>query len=348
MSISLPNGTLLTAPSTSTAHYTAAVTRILHLADFSAELRTRDLQLIFKDYENEKGGFRIKWVDDNNALAVFGDASIAKKAYLRMLLNPPSNFGGSIKPYDRPDAAQIIATLSARQLGHRGSTSTARQSFSMPLPLPSDIPPASGPVPPAGLPSGSSVHVRRGSMTASGGVSGLPGGAFGGFTMPTTHAGKQRASVSGISGTRPVGAGHHSSGSMSGGFSGSMGPPPVPSHARTGSLSRQPLTGVLSFNNASNSAGNNANLAPSGGRGKLATHPESSATSRSGSSSDNEPIVVVNEAPFGQWGGYKSRPTNGHGTSGGRASFSARRDSLSAEKALKEVEKALASVEAQS
>lgn len=138
---------------------------------------------------------------------------------------------------------------------------------------------------------------------------------------------------------------------MSGGLSGNMGPPPAPSHNRTGSLSRQPLTGVLSFNNSSNgSTSNNNNLGPSGGRGKLATHPESTPTSQSGSSSDNEPIVVVNEAPFGQWGGYKPRGAggSGHGTSGGRASFSARRDSLSAEKALKEVEKALASVEAHS
>jgi hypothetical protein len=33
---------------------------------------------MFKDWENEKGGFRIKWVDDVNALVVFSDALVGK------------------------------------------------------------------------------------------------------------------------------------------------------------------------------------------------------------------------------------------------------------------------------
>lgn len=39
-------------------------------------LKTRDLQLMFKDFEGEKGGFRIKWRDDVNALVVFADAGV--------------------------------------------------------------------------------------------------------------------------------------------------------------------------------------------------------------------------------------------------------------------------------
>lgn len=257
----------------------------------------------------------------------------AKKAYLRMLLNPPANFGGSIKPYDQPDAAQIVATLSARSIGHRGSNSTARQSFS--------VPQSDG----AGFGGGATGHARRSSMTTAQGAmsGGLPGGAFGGFSMP------KRPSVSGISGSRPPGMGHASSASIGGNGTGSMGPPSLPSHNRTGSLSRQPLTGVLSFNSNTAQTGitntNGGLAAAAANRAKLATHPESTATSRSASSSDTEPIVVINEAPPGHWSNDARSPSAGQ-ASGGRASFSVRRDSMSAEKALREVEKALASVEA--
>jgi hypothetical protein len=36
------------------------------------------LQLIFKDYETERGGFKIKWIDDQNALAVFADPGVGE------------------------------------------------------------------------------------------------------------------------------------------------------------------------------------------------------------------------------------------------------------------------------
>jgi len=41
-------------------------------------LKTRDIQTIFSQWEHEKGGFRIKWVDDVNALIVFQDATVGK------------------------------------------------------------------------------------------------------------------------------------------------------------------------------------------------------------------------------------------------------------------------------
>lgn len=39
-------------------------------------IKTRDIQTIFKEWETEKGGFRIKWMDDVNAMVVFNDASV--------------------------------------------------------------------------------------------------------------------------------------------------------------------------------------------------------------------------------------------------------------------------------
>jgi hypothetical protein len=33
---------------------------------------------MFKDYEGDKGGFRIKWLDDVNALVVFADAGVGE------------------------------------------------------------------------------------------------------------------------------------------------------------------------------------------------------------------------------------------------------------------------------
>jgi len=125
MSISLPNGTILQPPSQ--PQISAAVTRILHLTNFSPELKTRDLQLIFKEWDNDKGGYRIKWLDDVNALVVFADPVVAKRAYLSLLLRPPATFPppATIRPYDQADAASIIAQLSARAMGHRTSTSTA-------------------------------------------------------------------------------------------------------------------------------------------------------------------------------------------------------------------------------
>ena len=41
-------------------------------------LKTRDIQTIFSTWEHEKGGFRIKWLDDINALIVFNDATVGK------------------------------------------------------------------------------------------------------------------------------------------------------------------------------------------------------------------------------------------------------------------------------
>ena len=59
--------------------------------------------------------------------------SLAKRAYLSLLLSPPPIFlpPASIRPYDRPDAAQIIQSLAARTMGHRSAVSSALTSGSI-------------------------------------------------------------------------------------------------------------------------------------------------------------------------------------------------------------------------
>jgi len=114
----------------------AAVTRILTLSGFPPELKTRDIQTAFSQWENERGGFKIKWVDDTTLMLVFQDASIAKRAYLATLVDPPSQLISStgdykkaiIKPYDGPDAQAVIQNVNNR-VNTRGHN--ARQSVSV-------------------------------------------------------------------------------------------------------------------------------------------------------------------------------------------------------------------------
>jgi hypothetical protein len=101
----------------------ASVTRILSLTGFPPELKTKDIQAAFSEWESVGGGFKIKWVNDTSLLLVFADAGVgefrnhqkkakkahwklfnykhtsysvptrlpnlAKRAYLQSLLNPP-------------------------------------------------------------------------------------------------------------------------------------------------------------------------------------------------------------------------------------------------------------------
>jgi len=99
----------------------ASVTRILSLTGFPKELKTKDIQSAFSDYEGMTGGFKIKWRDDTSLLIVFQDAAVAKRAYLNTLAFPPailtsSNTGisATIRPYDGPDAQSVIQTVNSR------------------------------------------------------------------------------------------------------------------------------------------------------------------------------------------------------------------------------------------
>jgi len=109
----------------------ASVTRILSLTGFPPELKTKDIQSAFTEWESQGGGFKIKWVDDISLLLVFADAGVAKRAYLQSLLNPPPTLVSSaspdglrIRPYDGPDAQAVIYTVNNRRGNNaRGSVS---------------------------------------------------------------------------------------------------------------------------------------------------------------------------------------------------------------------------------
>ncbi|KAI9636004.1 uncharacterized protein MKK02DRAFT_33300 [Dioszegia hungarica] len=345
MSISLPNGTLLATPAAQT-QYTAAVTRILHLSSFPAELKTRDLQAMFKEYEGEKGGFRIKWVDDVNALVVFVDAGVAKRAYLNFLLYPPMAFPApaKIRPYDRPDAAQIIQTLTARTMGHRSSMSNAISTSGGLHTVQPGQPSIDG------LPG---FHSRAMSMSngmnPSSATSSAPtipgtiGGGMGAFAFPKSGTGRP---MSGLASRTQVatGAGHGRSGSGSASFS------------------RQAGSGLGALNFGGSRLPTHAESLDSPAR-PSAPFPVRRTTkemeqSRSNESSDTstEAIVVMDHAPLSGGVplglGLGADPIPGGGSGFGqwkmpsKAGGGARRESMSAEKAMREVEKALAGVEA--
>ena len=64
--------------STSLAGLSASVTRILSLTGFPKELKTKDIQAAFSEWENVMGGFRIKWIDDTSLMIVFNDAGVGE------------------------------------------------------------------------------------------------------------------------------------------------------------------------------------------------------------------------------------------------------------------------------
>lgn len=98
----------------------ASVTRILYLTGFPKELKTKDIQQAFAEYDSLNGGFKIKWRDDTSLMVVFQDAAVAKRAYLHTLAFPPAiltspnGVSAVIRPYDGPDAQAIIQTVNAR------------------------------------------------------------------------------------------------------------------------------------------------------------------------------------------------------------------------------------------
>jgi len=105
----------------SIAGLSASVTRILYLTGFPKELKTKDIQTAFSEYENAAGGFKIKWKDDTSLLIVFQDAAVAKRAYLQtvafphaILTSPSTGITATIRPYDGPDAQTVIQTVNSR------------------------------------------------------------------------------------------------------------------------------------------------------------------------------------------------------------------------------------------
>ncbi|KAI0068012.1 hypothetical protein BV25DRAFT_504244 [Artomyces pyxidatus] len=123
----------------SLSQLSASVTRILSLTGFPKELKTRDIQTAFSEYENASGGFKIKWIDDTSLLIVFQDAAAAKRAYLSILANPPAVFSSPtsdtsavIRPYDGPDAQAIIQNVNSRGGPTRGGHTGRSASVAIP------------------------------------------------------------------------------------------------------------------------------------------------------------------------------------------------------------------------
>ena len=65
----------------SLSQLSASVTRILSLTGFPKELKTRDIQLAFSEWDNANGGFKIKWIDDTSLLVVFADATAGELSF---------------------------------------------------------------------------------------------------------------------------------------------------------------------------------------------------------------------------------------------------------------------------
>ncbi|KAJ7361311.1 hypothetical protein DFH08DRAFT_843732 [Mycena albidolilacea] len=134
--------------SASLAGLSASVTRILYLTGFPKELKTKDIQAAFSEWEAVSGGFKIKWRDDTSLLIVFQDASIAKRAYLHTIAFPPpiltSPTGTSaiIRPYDGPDAQNVIQTVNSRGQ-HNSNPSRAQNGRSNSI---SGFPPGVSPI----------------------------------------------------------------------------------------------------------------------------------------------------------------------------------------------------------
>jgi hypothetical protein len=106
--------------SASLAGLSASVTRILYLTGFPKELKTKDIQAAFSEWEAVSGGFKIKWRDDTSLLIVFQDATVAKRAYLQTIAFPPpiltstTGTSATIRPYDGSDAQNVIQTVNSR------------------------------------------------------------------------------------------------------------------------------------------------------------------------------------------------------------------------------------------
>lgn len=49
---------------------------VLEIHDFDPSVKTEDLELLLEKYKDR--GFRIKWVDDTTALAIFHNAELGK------------------------------------------------------------------------------------------------------------------------------------------------------------------------------------------------------------------------------------------------------------------------------
>ncbi|SAM03949.1 hypothetical protein [Absidia glauca] len=87
-------------------------TVILDCYDFPKSFKTHHLHDIFREYENIRGGYRIKWMDDTRALIIFEHPATAKKAYIDNVAHAYAK----IRPFEgRPDFLSPSGTQSNRR-----------------------------------------------------------------------------------------------------------------------------------------------------------------------------------------------------------------------------------------
>ncbi|GAA5956588.1 hypothetical protein JCM3765_003493 [Sporobolomyces pararoseus] len=162
------SSSLLPANTPSPYANAANQTRILLLSDFDPSLKTRDLMDLLSEWEDDRGGFKVKWRDDTSAWIVFSEASVAKRAFLSLLTSPPpsllppgsTKLHPNISAYTGSDVPQILQAVQNRPRSHSNA--------------------------------GMVHHSRKGSLAGSGSGSGLLSGGGGGSqsnsTGPTHHS----------------------------------------------------------------------------------------------------------------------------------------------------------------
>ncbi|GAA5843680.1 hypothetical protein JCM3766R1_007208 [Sporobolomyces carnicolor] len=156
------SSSLLPANAPSPFANAANQTRILLLSDFDPALKTRDLMDLLSEWEDDRGGFKVKWRDDTSAWIVFSDAHVAKRAFLSLLTAPPpsllppnsTKLHPNIQAYTGSDVPQILQAVQNRPRSHSNA--------------------------------GMTHHSRKGSLAGSGSGSGLLGGAGPGSAIGTT------------------------------------------------------------------------------------------------------------------------------------------------------------------
>lgn len=148
-------------------------TRILELTGFSKDLKTRDIQNIFVDFEDDRGGYRIKWLDDTGCLIVFSDPLTAKRAFLHLLANPhphliPSKTaeGESVVPKLRPYTGEDVGAVVASVANRPRSRSIANNNPNNGSP--SGVNAVGGHGRRMSSSNNSSIHARSGSIAAGG------------------------------------------------------------------------------------------------------------------------------------------------------------------------------------
>ncbi|GAA5994628.1 uncharacterized protein JCM10292_002178 [Rhodotorula paludigena] len=109
-------------PGATASPSTTNQTRVLLVSNFSPQLKTKDLQDLLAEWQDDHGGLKVKWRDDTSAWIVFGDATVAKRAFLSLVTSPPPalspstthTYAPSIVPYTGPDVPQILQAVHNR------------------------------------------------------------------------------------------------------------------------------------------------------------------------------------------------------------------------------------------